>query len=288
MTGNEVMTTPTDDQNVQEQPNEADVQTEAEEGWNAPEGEPEGQVDPAAEDVTATDGAVDGKTDETADPADTGEKPVPEQEHLKNEVKRFRDKYSESKGEGETLRRLAKKLEEDGLLDREELAKEMGIDASYLNAVLDRKELPEAGEEGHVKQLESRFKEDFHNPVIQRALVKAYGPMDDQVKILAAFDFAVANDADLRQKYVNTAPEDVLYFALDEGKAALRDYEEVQALGNSPTGMLAEIRRLRAENEELRKKPDTVITDQNEQQPSPEEFPEPKDAREAKLRAFMQ
>lgn len=285
MTGNEVMTTPTDDQSVQEQPNEADVQTEAEEGWNATEGEPEVQVEPAADDATAKEGAEDGEKQDVEPEAD---KPVPAEDHLKAEVKRFRDKYSESKGEGETLRRLAKKLEEDGLLDRDELAKEMGIDAAYLNAVLDRKELPEAGEEGHVKQLESRFKEDFHNPVIQRALVKAYGPMDDQVKILAAFDFAVANNAELRGKYVNTAPEDVLYFALDEGKAALADYEEVQALGNSPISLLSEVRRLRAENAELRQTPKQVVTDENQPQPSQEELPEPKNAREAKLRAFMQ
>jgi hypothetical protein len=289
MTGNKVMTTPTEDQNAQEQLNETTAQTEAEEGWNAPDGEPEGQDTPAAGDDAAKEG--DGPKDDKAEDNEAAaveEKPLPAEEQLKAEVKRFRDKYSESKGEAEALRRLAKKLEEDGLLDREELAKEVGIDAAYLNAVLDRKELPEAGEAGHIEQLQSRFKQDYENPVIQRALVKAYGDRDTQLEILKAFDFAVANNPELQEKYKNTSPDDVLYFAMDEGVAALNDFREVEQIGHSPTSMLSEIRRLRAENEELRKKSETVVVTPKEQTDPQEEEPAPKDAREAKLRAFMQ
>lgn len=286
MTGNRVMSKPDENQIDQTQPNAAEEQTAAEEGWAAPEGEPEGQVEPAAteEKVDENKDEGDGKKGEDAGEE---EKPLPPEEHLKQEVKRFRDKHSESKGEAETLRKLAKKLEADGLLDRDELAKELGIDAPYLNAVLDRKELPEPGDDGHVQQLQSRFKQDFENPVIQRALVKAYGDIDAQLEILKAFDFAVANTPELQEKYKNTSPDDVLYFALDEGKAALEDFREVVSIGNSPTRLLAEIRRLRAENAELQKKPEADTTQAKEQTASEEELPPPKDAREARIRAFM-
>lgn len=287
------MTTPDENQTNQPQPNEAGDATKAEEGWDAPEGEPEvqGSNADAADGENGDEGAKaeDGQEGEEKKDADgEGEKPLSAEEHLKNEAKLFRDKHSVSKGEAETLRRLAKMVEDDGLLDRAEIASKLGVDPKYLDAVIDRKELPEPGEDGHIQQLASRFKQDFENPVIQKAIVKAYGAMESQLEMLGAFDFAVANNPELQEKYRNTAPDDVLYFALDEGKAALDDFREVKALGSNPQALLREIRRLRAENAELSKKPEPVVTQETEQQPSQDDLPPPKDAREAKLRLFLQ
>lgn len=278
------MTTPSDDQQPLEQLNETEGDADADDGEEAPETDlvadgdaPSGEAEPKEE---------DGKPKEEPEPATDK---LPDAEFQKQQAKDFRDKYATSKGEAETLRKLARKLEADGLLDREELAKEVGVKRDYLDAVLDKKELPEPGEDGHIQQLQARFAEDYHNPTVQRGLTKVYGDKAAQNEILQAFDFAVANDPELRTKYEQTAPDDVLYFAMDEGKSALEDFREVQTNGGGARALAAKLRAANAEIAALKANPKTVTTQAEiEEKPADEpELPAPKSAREARVRAFM-
>lgn len=293
MMGIIVMTTPSDDQRPVEQPSETDKGADdADDGWTAPEPDPaEVTETPAPKDEDTKPGEEPGEADKAADakPEDEAGK-LPDAEYHKAQAKEFRDKYSSTKGEAATLRKLALKLEADGLLDRDELAKEVGVKRDYLDSVLDRKELPEPGEDGHMQQLQARFAEDYHNPTVQRGLVKVYGDKAAQEEILQAFDFAVANDPELRAKYEQTSPDDVLFFAMDQGKAALDDFREVQTNGGGARALAAQVRALRAENEALKAAPKTVTTQAKpEQEPALEEpeMPAPKNAREARIRAMI-
>jgi hypothetical protein len=278
------MTTPNDDQQPLEQLNEQEEADEAEDGAEA-ETDPvaEGEA-PAAE---AKPEEEEGKPKEDEPEPAAGR--LPDAEFQKQQAKEFRDRYATTKGEAETLRKAARKLEADGLLDRDEMAKEIGVKRDYLDAVLDKKELPEPGEDGHLQVLQTRFAEDYHNPTIQRGLTKVYGDKAAQAEILQAFDFAVANDPELRAKYEQTSPDDVLFFAMDEGKAALDDFREVQTNGGGARALAAKLRAANAEIAALKanSKPATTQAD-TEQQPAAEaELPAPKSAREARVRAFM-
>ncbi|MGG7581708.1 hypothetical protein [Rhizobium sp. Nf11,1] len=288
------MTTTDDAQQNQEQQNAVAETGEANEGWTSTGYEQEGQE---GESQTAADGE-EGDNGEQGEPAGAGEgeaeaepKPLSAEDNLKAEVKKYRDRFSATKGEAEALRKLARKMEDEGLLDRKEIAEELEIDPAYLDAVLDKKELPEPGDIAHVNVLHERFKEDYANPVIQKALERAYGDQKAREEILKAFDYAVANDEDLRNRYMNTQPDDVLYFAMDEGKAALDEFRAVEAIGSSPRKMLARIRELESENETLRNRPAANVNTQ-EQEPASREVREeqpildPLKEREQRLRAL--
>jgi len=282
------MTTPNEDQNLQEQPNgtEAGDETDDENvGWTNPEEESD-QADgkPNAEEDAGNEDA-----DETEDEE---QKPAPEanaSDGSNDREKALRDKYSMSKNEAETLRKAARKLEADGLLDRDEIAEAIGVKKDFLDAVLDKQDLPEVGEDGHVSALQERFVEDFNNPTLDKAAERLYGDKETRGKILKAFDYAVQNDPKVREKYLNASPDDVFYLVMDEGKAALDTFNQAQELGG-PAGMMAEIARLRAENAELKKKP--VVNTQaqksdEDEEPDEEHKPAPQSAREARIRAMM-
>jgi hypothetical protein len=278
------MTTPSDDQQPLEQLHETDDDADADDGEGAPEPDPV-----AGGEAPAAGAKPEGEGGKPKEEPEAVVERLPDAEFHKQQAKDLRDRYSATKGEAETLRKLAQKLEADGLLDRDELAKEVGVKRDYLDAVIDKKELPEPGEDGHIQQLQTRFAEDYHNPTIQRGLVKVYGDKAAQGEILQAFDFAVANDPELRSKYEQTSPDDVLYFAMDEGKAALEDLRAVQTNGGGARALAARVRQLEAENAALKAEPNTVTTQADtEQQPAAEpELPAPKSAREARVRAFM-
>ncbi|TPL98316.1 hypothetical protein [Mesorhizobium sp. B2-3-10] len=282
------MTTPSDDQQPLEQPGETDGAGEAEDGWTKPETDPalveeapKAEAEPEEEGETAK---------EEEEPTEAVTDKIPDTEFLKQQTKDLRDKYSATKGEAETLRKAIRKLEADGLLDRDEIATAVGVERGYIDAVIDRKELPEPGEDGHIQQLQARFAEDYHNPTVQRGLTKVYGDKTAQGEILQAFDFAVANDPELRAKYEQTSPDDVLYFAMDEGKAALEDFREVQTNGGGARALAAKLRAANAEIAALKANPKPVTT-QAETENTPaaeqEELPAPKSAREARVRAFI-
>ncbi|RWE44227.1 hypothetical protein [Mesorhizobium sp.] len=281
------MTTPDENQQPLEQPNETEKGAgEADDGWTAPEADPvEAAATPAPKEIEVQPGEQPAETAE-AQPQDEAGK-LPDAEFHKQQVKDLRDKYSTSKGEAETMRKAIRKLEADGLLDRDEMATAVGVKRDYIDAVIDKKELPEPGEDGHIQQLQARFAEDYHNPTVQRGLVKVYGDKAAQEEILQAFDFAVANDPALRAKYEQTTPDDVLYFAMDQGKAALDDFREVQTNGGGARALAAQVRTLRAENEALKAaKPVTTQVTETETAPEETEMPAPKSAREARIRGF--
>jgi len=234
-----------------------------EDGWD------EGEV----EEDEPTEKANEDKEEEPA--AETPKAKLPDEEFHKAEVKKYQDRFARSKEAETILRNAAKALEKDGLLDREDLAKEMGLTRGQLDAVLDRKELPEAGEDGHMQLVQQKFVEDYHNPSLQRGIERLYGTKEEQAELLQAFDWAVGADPELSNKYKNIQPEEVVYFALDEGKAALEDFRDSQTKGGVKS-LLAENRALQARIAEL-ENPETVSSETETE----EEVEEPKAVRKA-------
>lgn len=292
------MTTPNDDQNLQEQPNGSEGTTDADDensGWTNPASDPvEEEVQPSAKPEDGSEGGEQGDANAAADEPKEEPKDEPKKADAPSErEKAILDKYSMSKNEAETLRKAALKLEQEGLLDRAEIAEAIGVKKDFLDSVLDKKELPEVGEDGHVQVLQQRFVSDFNNPSLAKAAERLYGPKEQRDEILQAFDYAVQTDAAVRDQYLNATPDDVFYLVMDAGKAALDTFREAQKLGG-PAGMMAEITRLRAENAELKSKPAQVTTqakteasDEDEQETEQPAAPAPKNAREAHVRAMM-
>lgn len=153
-----------------------------------------------------------------------------------------------------------KKLESDGLLDRDEIAGEVGVDRKMIDAIIDRTEIPEPGEDGHMAEVQRQMDADFLNPTVQKALNRVYGSQQQQEELARAFNFALQNDPELQAKYQNVKPDDAIYFVLDEGKAALEDFNEFKSTGGSAKALAAENRALKAQIAELKTQPQPVIT----------------------------
>ncbi|TBH23635.1 hypothetical protein ELG64_09020 [Rhizobium leguminosarum] len=285
------MTTPNDDNQHLDQSAGADGSEEANEGIEEQEND-QGDTTAAA---TAEEGAGGGElkdgdaVTEEAEPEAEKEK-LPEAEHWKQQAKQYKDKNSVSKQHSSVLRKLVHKMEADGLLDRDEIAKEVGEDRKMIDAIIDHTDLPEPGEDAHMAEVQRKMDEDFLNPTTQKALTRVYGDQKKQEELARAFNFALQSDPELQEKYQNVAPDDAIYFVLDEGKANLQDYLDFQSSGGSPKALAAENRALKAEIAELRKpKPVTTQANETEEQQTTEEreLPAPKSAREARVRSFM-
>jgi len=285
------MTTPNDDNQNLEQATGADGADEADDGFANPDDDQPGDVDAGN---TGDDGkggdenkdgdAVDGKADAASD----GAGKLPDAEHWKQEAKKYRDKTSVSKQESSILRKLVLKQEADGLLDRDEMAKDLGVNRKEIDAIVDRTDVPEPGEDAHVEARDRKMDEDYQNPTTQKALQRLYGDTDKQQELARAFNFALQSDPELQERYQNVDPAEAIYFVMDEGKANIDDYQEYVKTGGNAKALAAENRALKTKIAELTApKQVTTQTKDDEDEPTAEPLQEPKTAREAKVRAFM-
>jgi hypothetical protein len=211
----------------------------------------------------------------------------PETDFLREKVKTTQDRYSVAKKEADIGRQTLLELEADGLLDRDEAAAKRGMTRTQFDAYLDHKAAPEPGEDGHMAEVNKRMDEDYANPTVQKALSRVYGTPEEQQELARAFNYAMSGDAALQERFNNVTPEDAIYLVLDEGKAALEDYREAQTTGASPRALMAEVRKLRAENASLKAGgKQTPIKDEPEETAENDIDLDPLAARDARLKAL--
>lgn len=156
--------------------------------------------------------------------------------------KRERDRFSQVRNAQKTQYRLLKALEDDGLLDRDEIAQKVGMTRGEIDTLLDSKPTTSPDEPDYDTELFRAFDENMKNPVLKRAVSHMYGNEDQLNELLAAFNWAYQSDPSIRENLRTVSPDDVIYHVLDTARSLKEDY-----LASKDTSLIEQNRKLREE-----------------------------------------
>lgn len=156
--------------------------------------------------------------------------------------KRERDRFSQVRNAQKQLYRMVHALEEDGLLDRDEIAQKMQMTRGEIDHLLDSKPTTSPDEPDYDKELFRTFDENLKNPVLKRAVTHMYGTETELNELMAAFNWAYQSDPKVREELRTVSPDDVVYHVFDKAKALKEDY-----LASKDTSLIEQNRKLREE-----------------------------------------
>lgn len=196
---------------------------------------------------------------------------------VSGEMKRLRDGYSQTRQMQKGLWQMAKQLEEDGVLDRDQIAEKMGKTRGEVDHLLDNKPGAAPSDPDYQQELFDAFKTEIARPSVMKVLEKAYGGKDKLNELKNSFEFALNADPAIRDALSNVLPEDIVAHVFDTGSRYLEDFQSSKANKGS---LLEENRALRARVKELEAKP----AENKGGQPNKQEvLDEPKPAKVEKL-----
>lgn len=205
------------------------------EGIDGEEGE-----QPPAEDLPQ-DGAGETQPPTDGKVAEQPQEQQPEPKTGDDALKRTRDTLSRVRNDQVQSYRIIKAFEADGTYTREEMAEKSGIPIGEVNRLLDTKPTATPGEPEYETTLINAFAEDIKNPVLMKALERAYGGPEVLKELKAAYEWAHRNDPSVQANLANVGPEEMTVHVFDTGKEFLDEYRE--ANGRTPLQMLREAKK---------------------------------------------
>jgi hypothetical protein len=166
------------------------------------------------------------KAEEEAKPSEE-----PKQVAKDDEAKRWKDKYSQVRDFQVNQYRMLKALEDDGFLDRDEIAGKVGMTRGEVDRLLDSKPTAAPGEPEYQKVLFQAFDEEVKKPSVVHVLKRAYGNEDALNELKDAYVWATKVDPIVSSKLDHIGPDEVVAHVFDTGKEYLELYREAKKDG---------------------------------------------------------
>lgn len=171
------------------------------------------------EDLDGEEGAGEPKEAEGNKEGDKDPEPEPEPKGEDDEVKRWRDSATQTKGQLATALKAVKALKDEFGHTDEEIAEKLGLDAAYVTSILGQEPAPENPVQAAVTKLIDQLGTADKPGDAKLLLDDAYG--EDTSKFVQAFDWLVGADPQEARRLAEQDPRKLAAYAVKRGKEGL-------------------------------------------------------------------
>lgn len=175
-----------------------------------------------------------GEDEAQAEPDPRDEKIAQLEAKLQREVGR----YGTKSGQAKLLARLVKEVTEEGMLDIEEKARELGMKPEQLNGILNGVDVAD----NPIEYQNQTFDKLYYQNGGKKLLDRVMG--EDTEKYVRAFGRYGFSDESVLEEYQGTDESELIAFVVERGKELLSDFEDVN---KSPRELARENKALKAE-----------------------------------------
>lgn len=162
-------------------------------------------------------------------------------------VKRWKDVAASSKGELTTLAKTVKMLADEGLVDFDDIAGKVGVDAKTIQNIVNGR-----GVQNPIAEAEKSFNQQYS--LVKPLLAKTMQTNPDEV--LKAFDWLTRSDPEVLDEFVSLPDHERVTYVMEKGQEYLPDFQEATSTGGNAAAYAKKLRdenaRLKAELEALK------------------------------------